>query len=101
VAQTVVGEGVWTIGGEGMQIAVGEGEEVRTVVEEGEGMQTVVEDGEGAQTVVEEGEGAWTVIAPLERVAMKGFGDWPLLKDRSKASGEIFLMASDSKASLP
>ena len=43
----------------------------------------------------------WELIAPLERVAMKGFRDWPLLKDRSKASGEIFLMASNSKASLP
>ena len=43
----------------------------------------------------------WEPIAPLERVAIKGFRDWPLLKDRSKASGEMFLMASNSKASLP
>ena len=50
MAQTVVGEGTWTIGEEGMQIAVGEGE-VWAVVE-GEGMQTIVEEGEGAQTVI-------------------------------------------------
>ena len=75
-----------------MQIAVGEGEEVWTIVEEGEGMQTIVKEGVDC---------CWELIAPLERVAMKGFGDWPLLKDRSKASGEIFLMASDSKASVP